>query len=185
MLQKEEPTARISLCPYSRKTVWQEYKENTWTDIPATETFPSDLTGKKFRAVTTLYADDGYVFHDNCRKTVIDNISAGAEGAVTTVNIKSGSKNRELEIMTYYGCSGEADAAIPDSVCQIEELILGADSIKTEYAENKEVNIGQAYAMIEQLCKQHQNATAEITYTTTDTEYITIADNKSPVVKLA
>ncbi len=184
MLQKEEPTARISLCPYSRKTVWQEYKENTWTDIPATETFPSDLTGKKFRAVTTLYADDGYVFHDNCRKTVIDNISAGAEGAVTTVNIKSGSKNRELEIMTYYGCSGETDAAIPDSVCQIEELILGADSIKTEYAENKEVNIGQAYAMIEQLCKQHQNATAEITYTTTDTEYITIADNKSPVVKL-
>ena len=103
---------------------------------------------------------------------------------MTTVNIKSGSKNRELEIMTYYGCSGETDAAIPDSVCQIEELILGADSIKTEYAENKEVNIGQAYAMIEQLCKQHQNATAEITYTTTDTEYITIADNKSPIVKL-
>ena len=185
-LQKERATLRITLCPYNRHTVWQKYEDNTWKDMEAAEKFADNLSGKKYRAVTTLRADDGFIFHDDCRTNVKTNLDAGDENAQVIVNIKSGTKHREMEVVTYYGCESAEDPAIPDSECQIEDLIVAQDSVSVEYAKDKVVEIGAARAHIEQLCKKHQNAAAKITYAVASgsEEYITIEDAEQPKVKL-
>ncbi len=170
VLQKEEPTLRVTLCPYNRKTIWQKYADNAWTDMAADETFADNT---KYRAVTTLETDDGYIFDSECRARVAENMAldgTAAEG--TTLNtVKVESKNRKLVATTYFNLeNGKEDPAVEAAeTCSIEEVIIGDESIYLTYdgtdgATQTETEIDMAEARVGELCADHQDATADIAY---------------------
>ena len=176
MLQKEQPTARITLCPYNRSTVWSKYDtdSNTWVDMAATEKFANTAT-TKYRAKTTLDADDGFVFNEACKENVITNLTA-EDASATTVKISE--KDRRLEIVNYYNCE-ENDAAFPDEVCAIDELTLLDDDDDPDY-DLDEIHMvydadaqSQATKTIKKpevkfsTCAKHTDAKAKISYAVT------------------
>ena len=191
ILQNEEPTLRVTLCPYNRKTVWQKYADDAWTDMAADEKF-ADST--KYRAVTTLEADDGYVFDSACRARVAENIAldgTAAEG--TTANVVTvEDKNRKLVAATYFNLeNGAEDPAVEAAeLCSIEEVIIGDESVYLTYkadGANEAVSIPKAEARIGELCADHQDATAEVTYALSDgaSDYVTMEeDDANNAIKL-
>ena len=169
VLQKEEPTLRVTLCPYNRKTVWQKYADNAWTDMDADEKFAD---GTKYRAVTTLEADDGYIFDSACRARVAANMALdGTATEGTTLNtVAVENKNRALVATTYFNLENGAEDPAVEAVelCSIAEVIIGDESVNLTYNEggtNEAVSIPKAEARIGELCADHQDATADVTYT--------------------
>lgn len=180
MLQEEMPTARITLCPYSRSTEWEKYVENTdgnggtwqsWKDWDASAVNRkfANVGSTKYRAVTRLVADEGFLFNSDVRDQMLANVEANDANAVTTVKLSE--KNRYLTITTYYGVTGANDTAIQDNICAIEELIVdnGEDEeIKLIYdstlnADQKSVTISKPQAIFEK-CARHENAKVDISY---------------------
>lgn len=161
MLQKEQPTARVSLCPYSRSTVWEKKgsaADAQWEEMAADEKFGEGaaLGYGKYRAITTLIADDGFVFTSETRKNVLKSLKAGDENANSTVKISN--KEREMTIITYYGCT-DADV---DDTCHIDEILFEHDPIHMTVGDEN-VAIGAEASGIG-TCANHDGALAELTY---------------------
>ncbi len=184
MLQQEQPTARITLCPYSRSTEWEKYVPNEngtggtwqgwkdWNESAVERTF-TNVSGTKYRAVTKLIADEGFLFSSDVRDEVVSKVEANDSSAVTTVKLSE--KSRYLTITTYYGVTGDDDAAIQDNICEIEELIVetGEDEeVKLIYnpaedATQESVTIPKPQAIFAK-CTKHENADVEISYALED-----------------
>ena len=157
MLQKEQPTARISLCPYSRATVWSKKTGNTWTEMAATEKFAADT---KYKATTRLIADDGFIFDESCIQTVTESLEQSGDGSETARSTaKISNKERELTIVTYYGC----EASDVEDTCHIDDILLENDPIHMTVGDT-DVPVGAEATGIG-VCANHSNAKAELKYT--------------------
>lgn len=186
MLQSEKPTARITLCPYSRSTVWQKYENNAWTDLGVGEKFGENTV--KYRAITRLIADDGFLFDEECRKNLAGNVNT--ENAQTKVTLTN--KKRELEITSYYNCDPK-DSVIEDNECEIHELILGESEVDEDYEASAIRCIAKADGTWDDVeiqtpsaefstCADH--STAEVVYSYQLTEEETEGSNQNEYLKL-
>ena len=184
LIQDQNPTMRITLCPYSRSTEWEKYVPNEngtggtwqgwkdWNESAVERTF-TNVSGTKYRAVTKLIADEGFLFSSDVRDEIVSKVEANDSNAVTTVKLSE--KSRYLTITTYYGVTSNEDAAIQDNICEIEELIVetGEDEeVKLIYnpAENavqESVTIPKPQAIFAK-CTKHKNADVEISYALED-----------------
>ncbi len=154
-IQKEDPAVRISLCPYSRSTVWQKKGGDGWTDLAATEKFAADT---KYRAVTRLIADDGFIFDQSSIENVLNTLEDGTEDSSAETTVAISNKERELTIKTYYNC----DAADVEETCHIDEILVADDPIIMTAGDNN-VKIG-AEAIGVGKCNTHKEATIKYTY---------------------
>ena len=159
-IQKEDPAVRISLCPYSRSTVWQKKGNDGWTDLAATEKFAADT---KYRAVTRLIADDGFIFDQNSIDSVKANLSDGTndQSAKTTVAISN--KERELTIKVYYNC----DDADVEETCHIDDILIENDPVHMKVGDT--VSLGAEATGIGR-CAAHSSSTLKYTYTLPENE---------------
>lgn len=98
LIQDQNPTMRITLCPYSRSTEWEKYVPNEngtggtwqgwkdWNESAVERTF-TNVSGTKYRAVTKLIADEGFLFSSDVRDEIVSKVEANDSDAVTTVKL--------------------------------------------------------------------------------------------------